>query len=183
MGKTKKSANDVKLLVPAPIPPRVKNPPQKVALRKSITPGTILILLVGPHRGKRVVFLKQLERTGRLLVAGPGRINGCPLKRVNQAFVIATSTKLDISNVKVPDHINDDYFKKHVIKGKKSKSNIFKKDSERPAVSEQRKADQKAIDKALIQSIRNHKEKQFLVGYLRSRFYLTKGQAPHNLVF
>lgn len=105
------------------------------------------------------------------------------MKRVNQSFVIATSTKLDVSKVNIPDHINDEYFKKHVIKGKKAKSNIFKNDSERPAVSEQRKADQKSIDKALIEVIRNHKEKQFLVGYLRSRFYLSKGQAPHNLVF
>merc|ERR1711976_393051 len=91
-------------------------------LRQSLTPGTVCIVLAGLHKGKKVVFLKQLA-TGLCLVSGPFKLNGCPLRRINQIYLIATKTKLDVSDVKLPEHINDDYFAR--IKSNNPRRMIF----------------------------------------------------------
>jgi len=149
-------------------------------LRESITPGTVLILLAGRFRGKRVVFLKQLA-SGMLLVTGPYAINGVPLRRVNQAYVIATQTKLDISSVTVDAKLNDAYFKRPAkVAKKKTEDEFFAAEEAKPELSAERKEDQKKVDSPLIALV---KKTDFLKPYLNAKFSLTNGQAPHEMVF
>merc|ERR1712196_99007 len=110
-------ADDIKPKVPSE---REANSKKVATLKKTIKPGSVLILLGGRFRGRRVVFLKQLP-SGLLLVSGPYQVNGIPLRRVNQAYVIATSTKVDVSKANV-SKFEDSYFgKAKVPKSKKGK--------------------------------------------------------------
>lgn len=57
-------------------------------------------------------------------VKGPYRINGVPLRRVNQAYVIGTSTKVNIDGVNI-EKFDDKYFAKEVEKKKKKGEGEF----------------------------------------------------------
>jgi len=155
----------------------------KHKLRSTITPGTVLILVAGRHAGKRVVFLKQLK-SGLLLVSGPFKINGCPLRRINQIYVIATRTKVDISKVTLPENLNDVFFNR--IKAKKTKptdGEIFDTKKEKYSVNEERKTAQVNVDKQLLVAIKASPEKTQLQSYLKTKFALTNKQFPHLMKF
>merc|ERR1712158_130319 len=182
MVRAKKLTNDVPT-VDAAAPGTSKNffANHVRKVRASLTPGTVAIILAGVHKGKRVIVLKQLG-TGLLLVSGPYALNGCPLRRINQRYLLATKTIVDVSAVKVPEHINDAYFKraKKAAKAKKE-GDIFEAKKEEYKPSEQRKTDQTAVDAGILEAIKKHAYGKMLKQYLRTGFGLSKGEFPHKM--
>ena len=161
--------------------PKVSRKASRAAkLRSSITPGTVLILLAGRFRGKRVVFLKQLD-SGLLLVTGPFKLNGVPIRRVNQAYVIATSTKVDLSEVKVDAKLDDTYFKREKAAKAKAEASFFADPANKAPHPESKVADQKALDKSVLAAVK--KAGPNLAKYLAATFSLSKGDKPHALQF
>ena len=149
-------------------------------LRGSITPGTVLIVLAGPYKGKRVVFLKQLP-SGLLLVTGPFHINGVPLRRLNQAYCIATSTKIDVAGVNL-SQVDDAIFSKSEEEKKSGKK------TQEEFIGEEKKkvipaafiALQKTIDASITKTVKKDK---ILLAYMKTAFTLTNGTYPHELKF
>ncbi|KAI1292028.1 60S ribosomal protein L6 [Halotydeus destructor] len=160
----------------------------KRTFKAGLQPGRVLIVLAGRHKGKRVVVLKTLA-SGLILITGPHVINGCPIRRMHQNFVIVTSTKLDLSGLQVPETIDDKYFKKVRLNLKNAKSkkaeggDIFDTKTEAYKPSEQRKKDQIAVDKQVVEVIRKNADKKLLFSYLGSYFQLRNRVYPHALKF
>merc|ERR1711988_222365 len=119
------------------------NTSKQTKLRATITPGTVVILLAGHHKGKRVVFLKQLD-SGLMLVTGPYKVNGVPLRRVPQSYVIGTQTKIDISGCDLD--IDANLFKRQAKA--KAANEMFEESSEGYSPSEERKALQEKVDES-----------------------------------
>ena len=153
-------------------------------VRSSITAGRVLILLSGRYRGKRVVFLKALK-SGLLLVTGPHKVNGVPIKRVNQAYCIATSSSVDVSKVDC-SKISDETFKRHRVCDGYKNCSKFEKAAACPKIDADRKAAQKSVDAAIAASMAATAKKPecaFMKQYLRARFSLTKNDKPHAMKF
>jgi len=81
-----------------------------------------------------------------LLPTGPFKINGVPLRRINQRYVIATSTKLDISKLKLSETFNDAYFRRDKSSAKSARADqegdIFAVPKSVYTVTDTRKKDQ-----------------------------------------
>ncbi|WBW75512.1 60S ribosomal protein L6 [Schizosaccharomyces osmophilus] len=161
------------------VPKKTRKAVRPTKLRASLQPGTVCIMLAGRFRGKRVVVLSQLEDT--LVVTGPFKVNGVPLRRVNHRYVIATSApKLDVSGIPV-EKFNQAYFAKPKRSGPLKKDEaFFAENAPKKALPAERVADQKAVDAKLLPAIKavpNMKE------YLAASFALSNGDRPHLMKF
>mmetsp|Transcript_75502 Transcript_75502/g.179334 ORF Transcript_75502/g.179334 Transcript_75502/m.179334 type:complete len:168 (+) Transcript_75502:63-566(+) len=167
MAKTALGKKEVKSTTPQSTP----------KLKKKIEPGSILILVAGRFRGKRVVFLRQLP-SGLLLVTGPFKVNGVPLRRVNQCYCIGTSTKVDLGGADF-SKIDDAYFaKEKKKKEKKSESAFFATEAEAPKLTQEKKDEQAKMEAPLVKAITGD-----MKSYLKARFALSNRDYPHEMMF
>ena len=126
---------------------------------------------------------RPLTLVPTLHFTGPYKINGVPLRRINQAYVIATSTTVDVSAVKVGDHVNDAYFQERVEGEAKDGEDAFFAGGAASVNQEwltKRKEDQKAVDTAVLKAVA---AVPALRQYLNAKFSLKNGQAPHLMKF
>ena len=152
--------------------------PKASHISAPLTPGQVVIILSGRFRGRRVIFLKKLE-SNLLLVTGPYKYNGVPLKRVNAAYVLPTNTKLNV-NAEVAKDVNDDYFKKVDIPREKQEDFFEDEKKKKDRITENRKKMQNDVDTAVKKAV---DEVPMMKEYLRNRFALKNGDKPHLMKF
>jgi len=149
--------------------------------RSSLTPGTIVIMVAGRHAGKRAVVVKQLK-SGLLLLTGPHKFNGIPLRRMNQMYVIGTSTKLDLTNAKL-DNVDDKLFKRAKKQKKNAESDIFNARKEKFQLTDERRQTQREVDDVVIEAVKAHPDRKLLRRYLKTQFQLWNKMLPHKMKF
>ena len=153
--------------------------PKKTHISAELVPGQVVILLSGRFRGRRVVYLKKLE-SGLLLVTGPYKLNGVPLKRVNAAYVLPTNTKLKV-DAKVADGVKEDDFFKRVDLKREKESDFFVEDKDKKArVTPERTKLQNEVDTQVKKAV---EEVPMMKEYLKNRFALKDGDKPHLMKF
>eukprot|EP00656_Telonema_subtile_P027011 TRINITY_DN28_c0_g1_i2.p1 TRINITY_DN28_c0_g1~~TRINITY_DN28_c0_g1_i2.p1 ORF type:complete len:226 (+),score=88.57 TRINITY_DN28_c0_g1_i2:77-754(+) len=150
---------------------------KQTKLKTSLVPGAIVILLAGRFKGRRAVFLKQLD-SGLCLITGPYKVNGIPLRRVPQSYVIGTSTVVDASGVDTAEVV-DALFKKPKSSKKKA-DGPFEEASEKKEVDASFKALQAKVDETLVSAL---SKDDMLKGYLKSKFGLSRTEYPHEMAF
>ena len=151
--------------------------PKASHISSPLTPGQVVIILSGRFRGRRVVFLKKLE-SNLLLVTGPYKYNGVPLKRVNQAYVLPTCTKVELADV--AKDVTDDLFKRVDVKRENEKDFLEDPAVKKGRITDERKNAQIKVDTEVKKAVDAVPQ---LNKYLKFRFALKNGDKPHLMKF
>jgi large subunit ribosomal protein L6e len=106
-------------------------------------------------------------------------MNGVPLRRVNQRYVIATSAKVDVSSVDV-SAIDDNFFAREKVAKKEGEEALFAAGERGTVTSDARKAAQKSVDDKLAAAVN---KVDMLPAYLSAKFTLSRGDRPHAMKF
>ncbi|RHW69147.1 60S ribosomal protein L6 [Trypanosoma brucei equiperdum] len=124
------------------------------------------------------------------------KYSGVPIRRIDSRYIIATSTRVDLTGVDTsaitPEIFKREKKEKRVKsegefmgdKDKKKAESKAKKTSKaapKGTVSDERAQLQNAIDTALIQAIKKDPLGKEMAGYLHSVFTIKPGDAPHRL--
>jgi len=144
--------------------------PEYSTVRKSCAPGTVAIILAGRFRGRRAVILKQLPNNGPLVVSGPMKYNGVPVRRIDSRYVIATTTKVDVSGVDVKAITPEVFARPKAAKPAKSEGD-FMGDKQKKAAEKSAKKTSKASKKSTVSPDGTVVEDG---SHLRDEFHFTK---------
>merc|ERR1712227_424592 len=129
-------------------------------------PGTVVIIVAGRFGGKRVVVLKSLG--SRLLISGPYKVNGVPIRRVYRSIVINTTVKVDLTGLDMS------CFNENNIGHIKNNKQYFS------SALAQYKQKRTVLEKALIKKITSVPK---LTQYLTKKFTIQDGMPPHRIKF
>jgi len=140
--------------------------------------GTVLILLAGRFRGKRVVLVAR-DPKGALIVSGPYKLNGVPLRRVDPAYVIATSTKIDLGKIDTSS-VGANFFARAKTDRKKGEAAFFNKDGAKAELPAEKKAAQQKVDDQILKAVSKNAD---MAKYLAATFTLRDHDTPHTMKF
>jgi large subunit ribosomal protein L6e len=124
--------------------------------------GSVIILLSSNFQGRKAILLK-ITKSGLLVISGPYKINGIPLRRVNPRYIIPTDVKIDLSGINTTI-LSDEYFMA-LKKSQRSQNNNFKN-----RITMAHNLRQTYIDRCLEKKIDTD---LFLDAYLKSNYVNT----------
>merc|ERR1711953_1289116 len=112
-------------------------------------------------------------------ITGPFKINGVPLRRLNQRYAIATSTKIELpGSIAGLDEVTDADFKKPKKKKQQKEDELFVEEEKASGgLPDSAKALQAKVDASVVKAVAS--ADPLMKAYLQRPFSLDAGVPPH----